>query len=103
MVQFYSEHSRSMRQYEQSCREANASNMTARQARWQKIEDDLVAGGHRAILEFECDLDVRKEHAKCLAEYDGISISIGILNRAKLRLAQQEASVRDAATPQDLT
>lgn len=92
-MQFYSEHNAAQGRYEEACRNANASNQDARQKKDQRIEDDLVAGGWEAIEKYNKLLDERWQRARCLAEYDGISIGRRIARRAAERLEEYGSGV----------
>ena len=82
----HSEYNRSMANYEARCREANASNGEARTRRRASIEDSLVKEGLEAVESYEKTLRKRWKNARCLAEYDGISMGFSIAARARKRL-----------------
>jgi hypothetical protein len=50
---FNSEHNQAQGAYEDSLRQAKASSGSARQSRWKETEDNLVAGGIKAIEAYE--------------------------------------------------
>lgn len=72
--------------YERGLAEAHASNSEARKNSRQQIEDDLVNGGQKAIDEYRDGLDKQWKAAKCLAQYDGVSMGYAICDRAQARL-----------------
>ena len=80
------EHNSSMRQYEEKCREAAASNSSSRQQRHRAIEDNIVDEGIKSLLEYEKTLQERWSRARCLAEFDGVSIGFTIAARARKRI-----------------
>ena len=87
MIQFAdSEYNRSMRQYEEKCREAVAFNSSSRQQRFKAIEDNIVAEGVESLVEYEKTLQERWSQARCLAEFDGVSIGFAIAARARKRI-----------------
>jgi hypothetical protein len=95
MVQFaQSDHDRAQARYESACLLANDYQRQAptRHARWQTIENNVVEGGLEALAEYEETINYRASKARCLAEFDGISIARDIIARAKARLEAIEVS-----------
>lgn len=91
MVEFaQSPHNQAQAEYERQLGMAKASNQEARAARRQSLEDCLVQDGIEAVMEYEALLDRRAQNARCLAEYDGISIGRAIAARARCRIQKQQ-------------
>ena len=79
-----SEYNRIMREYDQEC--IDAKNYTKQRERYQDLEDSLVAGGIKAIQEYQLHIDSFERKAECNQDYDTIQIAKGILSRVKDRL-----------------
>lgn len=92
MIFAESDHSRAMREYEQACCEAHASDPDARKIKRKSLEDELVEGGMEAVNSYRATLSKRWEKASCLAEHDGLSIGFSIAQRAEARINTAEGS-----------
>jgi len=96
MVRFSSDYNDSQARYETACREASASDQKARRSYRDQIVDNLVEGGLEAIQKYEKLMDERWEAARCLAEYDGVSMGYANakLARERLELPTREEELR---------
>jgi uncharacterized protein len=92
MVQFAeSNHDQQMRDYEEQCAlsKQRQAELPDRQARWLKIEDELVADGQSAINSYEQHTAGMEQTARCLSDWDVINIRRYILDRARQRFSSK--------------